>query len=76
MEHLTAGVDWVAAVRHMESAGVDLFLEIGPGRVLTGLTKRIVPDARSLALDDPSAPDGLSTAALEALLVTIPTPNR
>lgn len=76
VDHLTAGVDWVTAVRSMEAAGVDLFLEIGPGRVLTGLTKRIVANARTLTLDDPSAPDGLSPAALEALLVIIPTANR
>ena len=76
VEHLTAGVDWVAGVRRMEAAGVDLFVEIGPGRVLTGLTKRIAPDARSLALDDPSAPGGLSDAAVDAVLVTLSTAQR
>ena len=44
VEHLTAGVDWVRAVETMTAAGVDQFIEIGPGRVLTGLIKRIAPD--------------------------------
>jgi len=64
IEHLTAGVDWLAAVRAMEDAGVSTFVEIGPGRVLTGLVKRIAPDAVALAVDDPTAPDGLAMPTL------------
>jgi [acyl-carrier-protein] S-malonyltransferase len=60
VEHLTAGVDWVAAVRRMADAGVTTFIEVGPGRVLTGLIKRIAPDAEAIALDDPAAPDRLA----------------
>ena len=60
MEHLTTGVDWVRAVETMVAAGVDTFLEVGPGRVLTGLTKRIAADVTCLALDDPSAADRLA----------------
>ena len=59
VEHLTTGVDWVRAVQSMVTAGVSTFIEVGPGRVLTGLIKRIAPDAEALALDDPSAPDRL-----------------
>jgi [acyl-carrier-protein] S-malonyltransferase len=60
VEHLTAGVDWVAAVDRMTAAGVTTFIEVGPGRVLTGLIKRIAPDTEAIALDDPSAPDRLA----------------
>jgi [acyl-carrier-protein] S-malonyltransferase len=60
VEHLTAGVDWVAAVERMVAAGVGTFIEVGPGRVLTGLIKRIAPDATTIPLDDPSSPDRLA----------------
>jgi [acyl-carrier-protein] S-malonyltransferase len=60
VEHLTTGVDWVAAVERMTAAGVTTFIEVGPGRVLTGLIKRIVPDAEAISLDDPGSPDRLA----------------
>ncbi len=60
VEHLTAGVDWIAAVERMSAAGVGTFIEVGPGRVLTGLIKRIAPDAETIPLDDGSAPDRLA----------------
>lgn len=52
VEHLTKGVDWVGAVERMSAAGVTTFVEVGPGRVLTGLIKRVAPDAEAVALDD------------------------
>ncbi|HUQ77480.1 MAG TPA: ACP S-malonyltransferase [Patescibacteria group bacterium] len=60
VEHLTAGVDWVAAIESMITAGVATFVEVGPGRVLTGLIKRIAPGSEAIALDDPSAGDRLA----------------
>ncbi|HET9851087.1 MAG TPA: ACP S-malonyltransferase [Candidatus Limnocylindrales bacterium] len=59
IEHLTAGVDWVAAVERMTADGVDTFLEVGPGKVLTNLIRRIAPDATAIALDDVLAGEGI-----------------
>ena len=39
----------------MVAAGVTTFVEIGPGRVLTGLIRRIAPDAETIAADDPAS---------------------
>lgn len=64
VEHLTAGVDWIAAIERMTAAGVTTFIEVGPGRVLSGLIKRIAPEAESLALDDPHAGDRLAIPPL------------
>lgn len=60
VDHLTTGVDWIAAVTAMSVAGVTRFVEVGPGRVLSGLVRRIAPDAEALPLDDPDAPGGLA----------------
>ncbi len=45
-------VRWVETIRFMRAAGVDLFAECGPGKVLTGLNKRIVGEVPALGLTD------------------------
>lgn len=53
---LTAPIDWPACVDVLRGEGVASFVEVGPGEVLSGLIRRIVPDAAtSHAADDASA---------------------
>ena len=49
---VTSPVRWIASVQRMSAEGVDTFVEIGPGSVLTGLIKRIAPDARLVNVSD------------------------
>jgi [acyl-carrier-protein] S-malonyltransferase len=46
-------VEWVRSVRRMAAAGVDTFVECGPGGALTGMVRRILPHARTLNIIDP-----------------------
>ncbi len=45
-------VRWVELVKALEARGVDRYIEFGPGKVLSGLVKRIVPTARIDAVHD------------------------
>lgn len=49
---LTASVQWTRSIEYMAAQGVDTFIEIGPGKVLTGLNKRIARGARLLNIGD------------------------
>jgi len=46
---------WVDTVTAMAQAGVTHVIELGPGKVLTGLNKRIAPDTECLAVNDPAS---------------------
>lgn len=51
-------VRWEESVRFMAQEGVTHVLEIGPGKVLAGLQKRIAKDVKVLSLGDVAALDG------------------
>jgi [acyl-carrier-protein] S-malonyltransferase len=51
-EQVRSPVEWVATVRRMADEGVDTFVECGPGNALTGMVKRIAPEARTFNVAD------------------------
>lgn len=61
IEQLYQPVRWTACVEAMTDMGAEVIIECGPGKVLTGLNKRVAKGAKGLAVNDP---DSLS-AALE-----------
>jgi [acyl-carrier-protein] S-malonyltransferase len=49
---MVAPVEWVGSVRQMVENGVDTFVEIGPGEVLSRLIRRISSDVKAISLND------------------------
>ena len=54
---LPSSVLWEDTVQTMGRMGVTTFVEIGPGTVLTGLIRRILPEAKLLNVNDPKSLD-------------------
>jgi [acyl-carrier-protein] S-malonyltransferase len=50
-EQVTSPVRWEETIKNMITDGFDEFYEIGPGKVLQGLVKRINPDVRLFGID-------------------------
>ena len=63
VRQLYSPVCWTESVEKMAAGGVEVLVEIGPNKVLTGLTKRIVDSLQAAAVNDPA-----SLAAVEAVL--------
>jgi [acyl-carrier-protein] S-malonyltransferase len=53
IEQVTGTVRWRESVAHMADAGVAVFYEIGTGKVLSGLVKRIADGAAGVAVGTP-----------------------
>jgi len=47
-------VPWVATINKFADAGISRVLEIGPGKVLNGLNKRIAPEMAVLSINEPA----------------------
>lgn len=50
-EQVTSAVRWEETIRNMINSGIEKFFEIGPGKVLQGLVKRINPDVNCVGID-------------------------
>ena len=55
IDQISNCVQWQKSIEYMVKEGVDTFVEVGPGQVLTGLIKRISKDARTVNVGDVSS---------------------
>ena len=57
VRQVASPVRWTACVQRLASEGGSAFVEVGPGRVLTGLLRRILDGTRGLSVEDPAGLD-------------------
>ncbi len=62
IEQICRPVRWIDCIDHMSEAGISRILECGPGKVLTGLIRRISPRISTWNCDEP---ESLARAATE-----------
>ncbi|MDQ3936349.1 MAG: malonyl CoA-acyl carrier protein transacylase, partial [Actinomycetota bacterium] len=63
IRQVTAQVRWSESVTAMARAGASAFVELSPGRTLTGLARRIAPEVEALSADGPSKLDELAAGS-------------
>jgi len=59
INQLCHAVQWKRSVQCMAESGISSFIEFGPGKVLSGLVKRIHHDARVVAASEVTTPEEL-----------------
>lgn len=52
IHQVTGAVRWVDCMNSLKAAGAELFIEVGPGKVLCGLLKQIDPALKSVNVED------------------------
>jgi len=57
VRQLNSPLLWEDSVKTMKNSGVDIFIEVGPGKVLSGLIKRISPEAQIFHVEDSKSLD-------------------
>jgi [acyl-carrier-protein] S-malonyltransferase len=63
IRQIVAPVRWEECIRRMRGMGVDVFLEVGPGKVLSGLVRRIDREAGVAAFCVPADLAGVRALA-------------
>ena len=60
VRQLYSPVRWTETVEKMSHSGVEVLVEIGPGKVLNGLTKRIVDSLQATSVNDVKSLDAVN----------------
>ena len=64
-QQIYSAVKWVSCVQAMSEAGVEITIECGPGKVLSGLNKRIQKSLQCLNIESPETLEAALTAVAE-----------
>ena len=51
-EQITQPVQWEQTLKTIEKTGITHFIEVGPGKVLSGLVKRTLPESSAMNVED------------------------
>jgi [acyl-carrier-protein] S-malonyltransferase len=62
LRQVASPVRWTECVQRLAAEGATAFVEVGPGRVLAGLARRIVDDVPAVSVEDPAGLDKALTA--------------
>jgi [acyl-carrier-protein] S-malonyltransferase len=84
-DQMTGAINWMRAFREMRRAGAAAFFEMGPGHVLSNITKRLDRDARIIDIFDdsqwrdlmvarPGAVGGIAPATITLSAIDAPPP--
>ena len=66
-KQIYSSVHWTQTIQKMTEDGVEIFIEIGPGKVLAGLNKKIAPEAKVFNVFDKASLDNTIAALKEEL---------
>lgn len=67
-KQIYSSVHWTQTIEKMVSNGVEIFIEIGPGKVLAGLNKKIAPEAKVFNVFDKVSLDATVASLKEELM--------
>jgi [acyl-carrier-protein] S-malonyltransferase len=63
VQQITSSVRWVECVEALASAGAERYVELGPGRVLSGLVRQIIRGAETSSAGSPAELEALGSAS-------------
>jgi len=68
IRQMCSPVRWMESVLYMTGAGVDTFIEIGPGKVLSGLVKKIAPQVHTFSVEGIRSMEALASIISNATM--------
>jgi [acyl-carrier-protein] S-malonyltransferase len=68
VRQVCAPVRWVESIRFLAERGVTHFVEVGPGRVLSGLAKKIAPQVHTCSVDGIRGIEALASVLADATM--------